>query len=433
MAHHRRSFQNRLDTRAPYDQARLSQQLNSVLRYVLAGPMELSGSLYTGSSGIAYMLGHVGGSGVLRQAATAHSGSSAGPTSTVALLPCPSDLFAYGNTYLQMARSQFSGMRQRHEESLLCGKAGMHLTAAMLSSAETPPPAGSEETTTQHVRRYLSLRSSAVSCEASELLYGQAGWIFGALLLNKRFGDETVPPSVILTVVEATLENGRMMSSELGIDCPLFYTWHDRPYLGAAHGLMGICYVLLHVLEKGWAVEGLESDLRGMLRYVLSLELKADDYGVETASGSPDGMYPTAVGDGAGREPLIHWCHGSTGAVFLFCKAYQVLGRQEYLEAARRAGAVVWRSGLLTKGPGLCHGVAGNGYSLLTLYRCTGEQAYFQQALQFGYFLGTEEFLHGSRTPDCPHSLFEGWAGAACFLCDLMQPMAARFPLFELQ
>jgi hypothetical protein len=36
-----------------------------------------------------------------------------------------------------------------------------------------------------------------------------------------------------------------------------------------------------------------------------------------------------------------------------------------------RAAEVTWRRGLLAKGPGLCHGVAGNGYALLSVYRCT--------------------------------------------------------------
>lgn len=46
---------------------------------------------------------------------------------------------------------------------------------------------------------------------------------------------------------------------------------------------------------------------------------------------------------------------------------FQVLGDPSYLAAAQRAGEVTWRYGLLRKGPGLCHGLAGNGYCLLAL------------------------------------------------------------------
>ena len=37
----------------------------------------------------------------------------------------------------------------------------------------------------------------------------------------------------------------------------------------------------------------------------------------------------------------------------------------------RRAGDLCWARGLLKKGPGICHGVAGTGYVFLLLYRLT--------------------------------------------------------------
>lgn len=44
-----------------------------------------------------------------------------------------------------------------------------------------------------------------------------------------------------------------------------------------------------------------------------------------------------------------------------------------YLEMARRSSDVVWKRGLLTKGNGLCHGVAGNGYAFLALRKANGD------------------------------------------------------------
>lgn len=41
------------------------------------------------------------------------------------------------------------------------------------------------------------------------------------------------------------------------------------------------------------------------------------------------GRGSAAPGGGGARpleeEPLVHWCHGSSGAVLVFCKAFQVL------------------------------------------------------------------------------------------------------------
>lgn len=51
--------------------------------------------------------------------------------------------------------------------------------------------------------------------------------------------------------------------------------------------------------------------------------------------------------------------------------AHKVWGgdTDKYLVAARRGGELVWQRGLIKKGPGLCHGVAGNGYTFLHLYQ----------------------------------------------------------------
>jgi hypothetical protein len=59
-------------------------------------------------------------------------------------------------------------------------------------------------------------------------------------------------------------------------------------------------------------------------RFVLSCE--ADLPGSPQGSG---GHYPalmTLAGSPSipDRQPLVHWCHGAPGAVFLWCKAYEV-------------------------------------------------------------------------------------------------------------
>ena len=60
----------------------------------------------------------------------------------------------------------------------------------------------------------------------------------------------------------------------------------------------------------------------------------------------------------------------------------QALGREAYLTAAERCGQVVWSRGLLKKGYGLCHGVAGNGFTFLQLYRLTGQPYHLHRAIK---------------------------------------------------
>ena len=97
----------------------------------------------------------------------------------------------------------------------------------------------------------------------------------------------------------------------------------------------------------------------------------------------------------------------------------------------RRAADLCWEKGLLKKGPGICHGVAGTGYVFLLLYRLTGENIYLLKAHCCAKFLLSEEFQRGARNPDSPLSLYEGWSGTVCFLIDLLEPMKAAFPLSE--
>lgn len=97
-------------------------------------------------------------------------------------------------------------------------------------------------------------------------------------------------------------------------------------------------------------------------------------------------------------------------AVGNFLIRLQVLGRQEYLDAAVRAGSAVWESGLLRKGPGICHGVSGNGYAFLALFRCTGNEEYLRKAVQVG--------LHVKKDPprNLPFPPFTSFSWSAAVL-----------------
>lgn len=52
-------------------------------------------------------------------------------------------------------------------------------------------------------------------------------------------------------MVTAIVESGKNMSAEQKKTdrCPLVYEWHKKQYIGAAHGLAGIYYMLMQVGE----------------------------------------------------------------------------------------------------------------------------------------------------------------------------------------
>lgn len=163
-----------------------------------------------------------------------------------------------------------------------------------------------------------------------------------------------------------------------------------------------------------------------------------DDKNREIVKGAVDGVLE--LQDEAGNFPvkfnkteydLVHWCHGAPGVVFLMAKAFKLFGDQKYLDSCLKCGDLVWKLGLLKKGPGICHGVAGSGYVHLLLYQLTKDQKHLYRAVKFAEFLEDKTFVKEARTPDRPYSLFEGVAGTVCFLLDVLAPETAEFPFMN--
>jgi hypothetical protein len=96
-------------------------------------------------------------------------------------------------------------------------------------------------------------------------------------------------------------------------------------------------------------------------------------------------------------------------------------------ENARTLGALindaaefVWKAGPLVKGPGICHGTAGNGYTFIALYRRTGSPHWLERARRFAMpakSMGRDDIPYGLVTADWP------------FICIIVSSLKrARFP-----
>ena len=64
----------------------------------------------------------------------------------------------------------------------------------------------------------------------------------------------------------------------------------------------------------------------------------------------------------------------------MFIEAHRLFKENAYLECAKTTGECVWKKGLLRKGFGLCHGICGNAYSLMSLYSYTGDEIWRKRA-----------------------------------------------------
>nr|CAD7200097.1 unnamed protein product [Timema douglasi] len=295
-----------------------------------------------------------------------------------------------------------------------------------------------------------------------EILYGRAGYLYNLLYLNKHIGPDTVSPDHIKQVVAALLQSGQQLARREKRSVPLMYMWHGKYYIGGAHGISGILYMLLLVtsaiLQSGcnlahqekikvplmyrWygeyyvgAAHGISGILYTLLlakKYLSRTELDTllrptIDYlqGIRY----PSKNFPSSLNSDSDR--LVHWCHGAPGAVYLFTEAYKVFGDDQYMQTALDCGEVVWKRGLLAKGYSICHGVSGNAYTFLHLYQVTGDLKHLHRACQFADWCFTYG-KHQTQIPDRPLSLFEGIAGVIYFLFDIQEPNKAQFPGYSL-
>src|SRR5213079_1424893 len=99
-------------------------------------------------------------------------------------------------------------------------------------------------------------------------------------------------------------------------------------------------------------------------------------------------------------------------------------------EELLRAGAeLAWHAGppTLEKGPGICHGTAGNGYALLKAFERTGDERWLERARCFAmHALRQVERMPGR------YSLFTGGVGTALFAAACLDG-DARYPVLELR
>lgn len=292
--------------------------------------------------------------------------------------------------------------------TFICGRAGVCALGAIAAKHT-----GDEQLMNHYLAQFNEIKLPRNL--ANELLYGRAGYLWACLFLNKHFGDGTIPATHTGAVVNEIIKDGRKLANKG--QCPLMFEWYGEKYWGAAHGLAGIMHVLMEMNLKPDELE----DVKGTIKYMIKNRF-------------PSGNYMWSEEDRK-RDVLVHWCHGAPGVALTLVKAAEVFGDKEFLEAAADAAEVVWNRGLL-KRVGICHGISGNAYVFLSLYRLTGNVEFLYRAKAFACFLLdrahkliSQGEMHGG---DNPYSLFEGLGGMAYLFLDMTKPAEARFPGYEL-
>ena len=384
-------------------------QIQSTLRFLVTNiednfkPTERNAEdgLYLGTAGVAYMFYH------LSKVPALHAHKAKFISSAV----------EYLKPALELANKQ--KLRVEESPSFLLGSGGVFAVGSVVAKAIGNVQDCDKFTKLYENAAYICKSPVFLRCGSDELFVGRAGYICGTLWMTRENGNECELGNVH-DLCKLIVNSGRAYSKRHKSASPLMYAYYDVEYIGAGHGLASILQYLMSVPKYLDSNPGDAKDIKLATDYIVSLQ-------------DEDGNFPTATDDvNLQRYELVHWCHGAGGIAFLLAKAYVTWGDRKYLEALIKAGDLIWERGLLKKGPGICHGISGNGYVFLLLYRLTKDKKYLHRAVEFYKFMCSDTFQREARAPDNPYSLYEGIAGMACFLGDLLQPDEATFPFSDI-
>ena len=131
------------------------------------------GGLYVGCGGVAYMFDYIANSELFADNKSVRE-----------------ELLTHARTYAEVSLSYASGKANRDPPaSFLLGSAGIFAVSSLVYS-----DIGDKKTSDELNKKYLALAStcqpvSCLHCGSDELFVGRAGYLCGALLLNRKFGQ----------------------------------------------------------------------------------------------------------------------------------------------------------------------------------------------------------------------------------------------------
>lgn len=254
--------------------------------------------------------------------------------------------------------------------------------------------------------------ASSAPCGNLDLTLGKTGTLIAcSLLMDTAYDKEFINSSHLLALGNETMQSvwDKLNRYPEIRDCP------QMPHLGIAHGWAGVIYATMRWCQS--TGKPIPDFLPVRMRQLAELG-EPTGRGLRWKSIWTEQEIPYNYMSG--------WCNGTAGMVYLWTLAHQLIGEQIYLDLAEKSAWNVWEEPAQIIG--LCCGHAGQSYSLLNLYKHTGEEIWLQRA--------QELMLKGVHTAtsapqELPNSLFRGEIGLAVLIADLAKPNFACMPLFE--
>jgi Lanthionine synthetase C-like protein len=177
-----------------------------------------------------------------------------------------------------------------------------------------------------------------------------------------------------------------------------------RQFTGPAHGFAGNAHALRGFLG--------EDELRTRVGEAL------ERYAVRE-----DGLANWPPVTDAEQLDRVQWCHGAPGIV-------STLGDLMPLDLLLAGVELTWRAGPLAKGPGLCHGTAGNGYAFLKAHAVTGDEQWLERARCFAVHALEQVERERVAVGRGRYTLYTGDVGAALYAQSCLD-VDPRFPTMD--
>jgi len=102
----------------------------------------------------------------------------------------------------------------------------------------------------------------------------------------------------------------------------------------------------------------------------------------------------------------------------------------EFDQVLIMGGELTWEAGPLRKGPGLCHGTAGNGFAFLKLYQRTNDEIWLDRARAFAMDAIEQHRQAKKLFRQGRYTLWNGDVGLAIYLDECIRG-TAQFPTID--
>ncbi|MCK2020679.1 lanthionine synthetase LanC family protein [Peribacillus frigoritolerans] len=247
-------------------------------------------------------------------------------------------------------------------------------------------------------------------CENLDLTLGKSSTLLAcSQLLDVLPDNDLIDPQPLLKLGDCTLQS---IWAEIDTLPPIQQAT-ELSFSGIAHGWAGILYATMR-----WCQSANRTFPSSLVDRLEELAGCAEVFGRGV-------RWKRKLGSRRSDDYTAGWCNGSTGFVFLWTYAYEMLNAEKYLTLAQKAAWNAWED--TERMADLCCGYTGRAYSLLNVYKYTGDKEWVYRARELANRAANVIQTY-AFTKD---SLYKGEIGVALLAADLSKPEMACMPFFE--